>query len=232
MSYTTIDPKDVEKVCQDLIDAWKDPALPEKQFEIAVKNELESYRKGGSCLPYDAFIQCLMKIDSSIDKPETKLLEIGCSSGYYSEVMKIAGYHYEYIGVDYNPYFIEFGKKKFGANISVDDATKLTLPDRAFEIVVSGCCILHIPNYKAAIEEAVRVSNRYVLFHRTPINMMGRTVHYLKEAYGTKCFEIHFSERELMALWTDLGLRCIYVHELFRDQGLKYRHRSYLLERS
>ena len=80
----------------------------------------------------------------------------------------------------------------------MEDATQLSYMDQTFDVVISGGCLLHIPEYTQAIKETVRVSRKYVVFHRTPIvHMSGETV-YTKKAYGVETFETHFNEQEFV----------------------------------
>jgi len=60
----------------------------------------------------------------------------------------------------------------------VEDATRLRYNSDSFDIVVSGCCLLHISEYEKAIAEAARVSREFVVFHRTPVlHMTGPRLH-------------------------------------------------------
>ena len=51
----------------------------------------------------------------------------------------------------------------------INDAADLNYTNNQFNIVISGCCILHIIDYKKAISETARTAKDYVIFHRTPI---------------------------------------------------------------
>lgn len=232
MNFKEITRAEAETLNRSLQNAWKDPSIPQRQYEIAVKNEIASYARGGSCLPYDTFVRALLKIPQEFESPEKTLLEIGASAGYYSEVMKIAGFKYKYHALDYSEHYRDFAKTLYpDVPFIVADARKTGLPDKSYDIVVSGCCIVHILEAEDVIRETVRLSKKYVMFARTPVTFKkAETVYYTKEAYGVPCLEIHYWEPDLMKLWTSLGLRCIHIEELFRDQGLSYAHRTYLFE--
>jgi ubiquinone/menaquinone biosynthesis C-methylase UbiE len=92
---------------------------------------------------------------------------------------------------------------------SVQDAVNLRFGAASFDIVVSGCCLLHIPEYERAIAEAVRVSRRWVIFHRTPIMHFRGPITYTKKAYGVDTFEIHFNEQLLLRSFAQHGLRVV-----------------------
>ena len=66
--------------------------------------------------------------------------------------------------------------------------------------MLSGCCLLHIPEYQKAVFETARVARRYVVFHRTPVVFGMSEQWYRKKAYGIDTVEIQFNEQELLQL--------------------------------
>ena len=142
-----------------------------------------------------------------------RVLEIGCSSGYYSEVFAIKQLGLRYEGCDYSAAFIDLARRLYpGIAFEVGDATGLRYADRSFDVVVSGGCILHIPEYERAIAEAARVSRRWVAFHRTPVLHMHGPVTYTKKAYGVETIEIHFNEQALLRLFSAHGMRVVDIN--------------------
>lgn len=193
-------------IMAELSATWKDPGVPARQYKECTKKELENYRKGLSVLPFDVFIDILKDNVPGLD--EKTILEIGCSSGYYSQVLKIKGINSEYHGCDYSEAFIGLAKKlNPGIDFQVQDACTLGYADNSFDIVVSGCCLLHILDYPKAIQETARTAKEYAVFHRTPILHKKETSYYIKTAYGVKMFEIHFNERELLRLFRENNLK-------------------------
>lgn len=223
-----------EDVERKLFQAWQDPSLPQRQFDTYTKKQLEDYRKGLPIEPFDVLVIILRDNISNIEKKTA--LEIGCATGYYSEVLKIKGIESEYHGCDYSESFIEFARRLFpGIDFQVQDACSLTYPDDSFDIVISGCCLLHIMEYEKAIRETVRVAKDYVIFHRTPVLHRKETSYYIKTAYGVKMFEVHFNERELLRLFRENGLRVTDVitfnasfEETIRDF---YAYKTYLCQK-
>ena len=150
--------------------------------------------------------------------PGSSLLEVGCSSGFYSEVVEIAGLQVQYSGCDYSDAFICLAREKYPAvAFEVEDATALSYPDCSFDVVVSGCCLLHIPEYVKGVEEAVRIARQYVIFHRTPVVFGQPEQWYRKQAYGVETVEIHFNEAEFLALLDRNGLELIATHTLSEE---------------
>ena len=98
------------------------------------------------------------------------------------------------------------------ATLDVQDATGLRHPDASYDIVLSGGCILHIPDYEGAIAEAVRVARRWVVFHRTPVLHMHGPITYTKKAYGIDTIEIHFNEQALMRLFSRHAMHLVDIN--------------------
>jgi len=221
-------------IMAELSETWKDPSVPERQYEECTKQEVENYRKGLSVLPFDVFVDILKDNVPGLD--DKTILEIGCSSGYYSQVLKMKGIDAEYHGCDFSEAFIEFAKTLHpGIDFQVQDACALGYPDRSFDIVVSGCCLLHILDYPKAIQETARAAKEYAVFHRTPVLHKNETSYYIKTAYGIKMFEIHFNERELLRLMRENDLRVTdiitYNVSIEASSGDFYAYKTYCCQK-
>jgi SAM-dependent methyltransferase len=201
-----IPPADSARVAAELAGAWQNPDIPRAQLQVA-ERELRAFETRSPVPVFDTFVDLLARIPGV---EGMSLLEVGCASGYYADVLRIRGLHTRYAGCDYSPALIDLARSRLpGVQLDVQDATALSSPDASYDIVVSGCCILHIPDYGAAIRESARVARRYVLFHRTPVLHTTPTTHYRKRAYGVECVEIHFNETELLRAFTGAGLRVV-----------------------
>jgi SAM-dependent methyltransferase len=214
-----------------LKDAWQNDDIPRLQRE-GVERSLADYRSGAAIAAFDVLVGLLRPLAEAA--PGQSLLEIGCSSGYYSEVLKIGGLDLHYRGCDYSNAFVEMARRHHpSVEFDVADATALVYGDAAFDIVVSGCCLLHIADYPAAIAETARVTRRHAVFHRTPVVHTLPTRFFTKSAYGVKTVEIHFAERELVALFAANGLRVVAVETLSADwrEGDAFAMKTYLCEK-
>lgn len=181
-----------------LKNSWQSKHLPAKQWQV-VDIKIQQYKNESAVAVFDVLVEGLQALPDI--KRIKNVLEIGCSSGYYSEVFKLANLNFQYEGCDYSDHFIAFAKEKYPLQtFKVSDATDLAYPGSSFDIVISGCCLLHIENYEKAIQEAARVSKKYVIFHRTPIIFNKKTFVYIKKAYGIDTFEIHFNENDFINL--------------------------------
>jgi SAM-dependent methyltransferase len=138
-----------------------------------------------------------------------RLLEVGCGSGYYSDVFAtlLAG-GVSYTGIDYSDAMIARAHTQYpSGNFQVADATQLPYADGAFDIVFNGVSLMHIVDYQAAVREAARVALRYCVFHSVPVFDDHRTTYLRKYAYGAPVVEVVFGKQELMALCREAGLR-------------------------
>lgn len=228
-NYRELQPSEIDEAFRQFGEAWKSPTIPALQYELAVKPELEKFAAGGSVAPYDAFIRCLKKLDLE-NSASTALLDVGASSGYYSEVLRIAGFNYLYFGMDFSPAFYEFAHLKFpGILFKQGDACAIPYGRRAFHVVVSGGCLMHSRKYQDIIAECTRVSSRYVIFHRTPVFTEKPTAYFIKEAYGLPVCELQFNEQELLGLFRKYGLKLVHTEDVFFNDG--FGHRNYVLDK-
>ena len=213
--YVTLNSEQAETEGQRLRSAWQDDTLPRRQREL-VEQQLQQFRVGGKVNVFDTLVAALRALPESIS--DMSLLEVGCSSGYYSEVLDIAGLGLRYAGCDYSPAFISLAHDKYPTlDFAVADATALQYPDASFDIIVSGCCLLHIPEYRAAVAETARVANRYAIFHRTPVLWGQPERWFRKQAYGVETVEIHFNEPAFLALLEEHGLELLATYTLHEE---------------
>jgi SAM-dependent methyltransferase len=224
--YVPLPAAEVDAEGRRLRGAWQNETMPQKQRDL-VEQQLKQYRSGAHIDVFDVLVNSLRQLPDLA--PGMSLLEIGCSSGFYSEVLDIAKQPLKYSGCDYSPAFIELARKKYPMlDFAVEDATDLHYANAAFDIVVSGCCLLHIPEYAKAVTEAARVARRYTIFHRTPVVWNKSEQWYRKQAYGVETVEIHFNETEFLALLAANGLELLATHTLHEDTVGAHAIRTYV----
>ena len=177
--------------------AWLSTEIPEKQWAIA-QGQLEQLRIGHTTPEFGGFIRALSSGLRGQPYRDRTLLEIGCSSGYYSEVLQYAFPDIQYLGVDFSRDFILFGKQKFpDLALEVGDTTDLCFEDQQFEIVVSGSVLLHVYEWKLGVRETCRVASNILIIHRTPVSSQ-ETQLFVKTAYGVTMIEWTFNKQELL----------------------------------
>ncbi len=93
------------------------------------------------------------------------LLDIACADGWFIEQLKLRGYKLDCMGIDITPNLIRRAQKRVpGEVFLIDDAMDISLPNNYFDFVLCAGILMHLPDYKKAILEACRVSNKYVMF--------------------------------------------------------------------
>lgn len=216
LQYVLVAGSEVSVEADRLAKSWTADSIPARQRQL-VEKQLRDFASGKSVQAFDVFVDLLRP--HAQEGRSRSLLEIGCSSGYYSDVLRLRGLSFAYNGCDYSPAFIEMARSLYpGLHFQVADATQLTYPDASFDTVVSGCCLLHIPDYETAIAETARVARDLVLFHRTPLVIGRPTEVFTKAAYGIETIEIHLSDTLFYQLLANHGLKIIQTATLSTEQ--------------
>ncbi len=202
--YQELDATQSQDASSRLRSAWQAEELPDRQRKL-VDRQIERFRQGKPVDVFDVFVDALRGLDG-LPTPYS-LLEIGCSSGYYAEVIDIARLPAIYEGSDYSEAFVKLARQRYPAlKFEHADATALPYSSESFDVVVSGCCLLHIPEFEQAIAETARVARQYAVFHRTPMVLNAPDKYFRKQAYGVETVEIHFNESDFLALLLKHGL--------------------------
>jgi len=208
--------------------AWQADVLPGRQRQL-VERQLAEFRRGAPIDVFDIMLKALRELPESAEG--MSLLEVGCSSGYYAELFEIAGIGVAYTGCDYSDAFITMARQKYPhLRFDVRDATSLHYADNQFNIVMSGGCLLHVPEYERAVAETARVAQQYAIFHRTPVVFGQPERRYRKLAYGVEMVEIHFNEPQFLALLAHHRLEAIRVYTMSESlrEGVGDAQRTYV----
>jgi ubiquinone/menaquinone biosynthesis C-methylase UbiE len=170
-----------------------------------VSDELARMYRGEVIAPYQGLADAVRHTEGQ----RGRIVEVGCASGYYYEVLShLLGHEIRYLGVDYSRAMIDQARRHYpGVPFLVADATNLPFGDSSCDLLISGTVLLHVQNYPAVIAESARVTRRWAIFHKTP-TCRGATRYYTKNAYGVRCVEIVFGRNELEGLFrtSDLAI--------------------------
>ncbi|MEM9693217.1 MAG: methyltransferase domain-containing protein [Myxococcota bacterium] len=136
------------------------------------------------------------------------LLEVGCGSGYYHEVLReLLGDAVRHSGIDFSGEMIALARKRYpSGDFHVGDATALPFADKSFDVVMDGVALMHIPDYERAIAEARRVARHFVIFNTAVLLRHKPTTTLQKEAYGRPTSEVILNEGELRMLLAKYGM--------------------------
>ena len=176
-----------------------------RRQENLYRHLIAAMKRGESRIDFSAATEAVQA--TGLVRPS--LLEIGCGSGYYSEVFAtLLPDGISYRGVDYSAAMIDRARARYpSGHFEVGDATGLPYPDGHFDIAFNGVSLMHIVDYPAAIREAARVASRYCILHTVPVFDDYRTTYLRKYAYGGAVVEIVFDRTELLSLCEQSGLR-------------------------
>ena len=184
------------RTAKSLGEAWQQASIPQKQWEL-VERQLAMLDDGKMSPEFEVFVRSI-EAASSLNPELVTVLEIGCSSGYYGDVLRRYFPHVTYTGVDYSQAFVDFGRAKFpGFDLRRGDTTALKMENREFDVVVSGSVLLHVLDWRQGVRESCRVARQVMVLHRTPVSTAVTTL-FTKTAYGQKMVEWTFNEMELI----------------------------------
>jgi SAM-dependent methyltransferase len=176
-----------------------------KRQELAYQGLISAMKRGQPRLDFKVAADAIEA--TAIAHPT--VLEVGCGSGYYSEVFTtLLPGGARYTGIDYSDVMIARARARYPSTIfEVGDATRLPYAGQAFDVVFNGVSLMHIIDYPAAIRDAARVAAHYCVFHTVPVFLDFRTTFLRKYAYGAPVVEVIFGKQELMSLCNSAGLR-------------------------
>jgi ubiquinone/menaquinone biosynthesis C-methylase UbiE len=96
--------------------------------------------------------------------PGAKVLDVGCASGGFFNIMRSFEPHIEYTGIDLSDKAVGLATERYPeARFMVTTGFRLPFQDNNFDIVHCTSVFNNEPNYQEMLEEMYRVSNRFVL---------------------------------------------------------------------
>jgi spore maturation protein CgeB len=189
--HTAIAPVTAE---HELAQGWTTQAVAVGQ-RVVVDDALARMRRGERVIEFDTAAAAIGA--TALHRPS--LLEVGCASAYYATALRELGVEVRYTGLDYSLALLAQARRHEAAlPVVAGDGAALPFAAGAFEVVLSGCVLLHMPAWKPALAESFRVASDFVVLHRTPVTS-GSTSYLTKKAYGVDVVELVFSEAELLA---------------------------------
>ncbi len=96
--------------------------------------------------------------------PGAKVLDVGCASGGFFNIMRSIEPTIDYTGIDIAEPSIEIAKARYPeATFLVTDGSTIPFDDNEFDLVHCTSVLVIEPRYEGVIREMYRVANRFVL---------------------------------------------------------------------
>ncbi len=207
-------PLAVEEITDSQKEAWKEASIAQQQRKL-VETEILSTLRGAPPKVFTALVESLEPITNQGDS----ILEVGCASGYAAEVLEyLLPRSVQYTGIDYSEAMISMARDYYPEkNFLVADATAIPLSSNLFDVTISSGVLLHLSDPEAAVREAIRLSRKYIVAHRTPI-CRDRPTHTSKKfGYEVEMFEHTFNEVEFLSMFGRNGASLVRVIALWEN---------------
>ena len=202
---------------------WSDDLVGELQ-RMLVNYQLFQLKKNNPA-PVFKIVESVFK---QIEENGLSLLDVGCTSGYYYEV--INHYHagkFKYTGCDYNKSSIDLAKQYYpSVDFFTEDVTNLSFSDRQFDISFLSGVIEHVPNHVQGLEQLCRVTDKYIVLHRIFLTEE-ETFCTKGTQYFVPVIRYTYNKKNFFDILSDNGFQVKWENEGFFDTNCK----TYILER-
>ena len=169
-------------------------------------------------------VAALYEALESLEAFPNTIVEVGCGGGYNSEIVSARFPALAYEGIDISAAMIAIAQAHYPQRTFVEaSAYELPFADGAFDAVLDGVALIHMPEWQSALSEYSRVAKRYVILHGLTLAEHAPTTKFAKYAYGQPAIELVFNRAELSGVCEGLGLTLLSTHE-----GLDYDLKRYL----
>lgn len=192
--------------------SYADPAIAAKQRKL-VDTQLAAMHVGNAPRHFSVVGELLQGLREQSDLEATTLLDAGCASCYYHEVIDyyVSGW-VEYTGVDYNLGMIEMVNRLYpGLPIYKADLCDLGLfADQSYDIVLEGAALVQIREWKPALSELARIARRWLILHRESFYWDDKlTSCEVTRAYDNEVWSVRFNFLEVTAFLARRGFSMV-----------------------
>ena len=135
--------------------------------------------------------------------PGIKVLDVGCASGGFFNIMRTLEPALEYTGIDIAAPSIEIARQKYPeARFLVTDGLQIPFDDGEFDLVHCTSVLVVEPRYREVLREMYRVANRFVLVDMRLLNI-GRESANRDPSYYRIEFDGHYQGTDVPYVVSD-----------------------------
>lgn len=163
-------------------------------------------------------------------KRSGKLLEVGCSAGFFLDEARQAGF--DVTGIELSEWAMNFAKNKLGLTDLYSSVEEGNFPDHCFDVIVMQDVIEHLVDPAGMLLKLRKlIKNNGILYISTP-NIASRAAKLFKMRWwGINAFHLfYFSKKTLSQLLMNLGYqpgKCYTYTRYFSLDYLSERVKSY-----
>lgn len=192
----------------DLSTSYADPAIAVKQRKL-VDQQLQSMKNGNAPEHFEVVGRILSQLKDQTGLKLIDVLDAGCGSAYYYEIVNFFVPEWvRYVGVDFNRGMLDMAQKFYPTlPLAYMGLPNLAFRDGAFDLVMSGAVIVHIREWESAVRELARLTQRWLLLHRTLVYTDGSpTSVSIERHYDNDVYRVRINEDELLTLMSSLEM--------------------------
>ena len=116
--------------------------------------------------------------------PGAKVLDVGCASGGFFNIMRSLEPLIEYTGVDIAEPAVALAREKYpDARFELNEGIELPFEDNTFDLVHCTSVLVIEPRYQEMLKEMYRVSNRFVIADLRLLKGIGSQQDFQKSYY-------------------------------------------------
>ena len=189
-------------------------AIMAAQQRPLVQEQLKALHEGEPTEEFRIVGEALMWLQERSQLATISLLDAGCASAYYYEVIEAYVPHWaEYSGIDYNDEAISMARDLYpGLPLYRGDITDPGFTTGQFDAVLTSATINHIKDWRSALRELTGICRHWLILHRLPVHDEETQVG-MTEAYGEKTWDIIFNGHELAFVLAERNFHMIWETE-------------------
>ena len=227
--FSDLQPADSEDMTSESESAWTGEHLPLYQRQF-VQKSLESMYSGTVIPIFRSLVNALQFITHD----PMSILDVGCSSGYYKEVIDyLLPHKIKYVGVDVSRSMVNMARDLHpNTEFQVSDGANLPYSDKSFSTILSSGVLLHVNDVSAHVAEMCRVAEQFIVLNRTDIVRNSENRYHKKRAYGADMVDVWYNEQFLVELFLSHGFRKTYTVDIETNTSTDHYLCTYVFERT